>query len=217
MSENAKGMPAGIVMTQVQLDADRAAAIIAGLRRATPPESIQYLAKKVRIEPNKKPQALAVAYVDSAYIEERLDRVVGPLSWQMDVKQAGEITVVGIGIKNPRTGEWLWKWDTGQEPDDEGEPEDVRRSMFKGNISTGFKRAGYRWGIARDVLEIRPFYTACKLNDQKKWCGWDGRPKPVRPIREPVVPEGQTPESLKKEAAEASDTLYGPGDTNAPH
>jgi len=217
MTENAKGTPAGIVLTVDQLARGRAGAIIAGLRRGTPPESIQYLAKKLRIEPNKKPQALAVAYVDSAYIEERLDLVVGPLSWQMDVKQAGDITVVGIGIKNPITCEWLWKWDTGQEPDDEHEPEDVRRSMFKGNISTGFKRAGYRWGIARDVLEIRPFYTKCKVNEQNKWTGWDGRPEPVRPIRQQLVPEGQSPEDLRKEAAEASATLYGTEDASASH
>jgi hypothetical protein len=216
MPESEKGTPAGIVLTVDELARGRAAAIIAGLRKGTPPESIQYLAKKVRIEPNKKPQALAIAYVDSAYIEERLDRVVGPLSWQMDVKQAGDITVVGIGIKNPITGEWLWKWDTGQEPDDENEPDDVRRSMFKGNISTGFKRAGYRWGIARDVCEIHPFYTKCKVNDQNKWIGWDGRPEPVRPIREELVPEGQTPAALKKEAKEASDALFGTEDANGP-
>jgi len=217
MTENAKGTPAGIVLTVDQLARGRAGAIIAGLRRGTPPESIQYLAKKVRIEPNKKPQALAVAYVDSAYIEERLDLVVGPLSWQMDVKTCGDITVVGIGIKNPITGEWLWKWDTGQSTFDENEPAEVRKSMFKGNISTGFKRAGYRWGIARDVLEIRPFYTKCKVNEQNKWTGWDGRPEPVRPIRQQLVPEGQSPEDLRKEAAEASDTLFGTEATNGSH
>ena len=217
MTENAKGTPAGIVLTVDELARGRAAAIIAGLRKGTPPESIQYLAKKVRIEPNKKPQALAIAYVDSAYIEERLDRVVGPLSWQMDVKNCGEITVVGIGIKNPITGEWLWKWDTGQSTLDENDPVDVRKSVLKGNISTGFKRAGYRWGIARDVLEIRPFYTKCKVNDQNKWTGWDGRPEPVRPIREQVAPEGETREALKAGAKEASDTLFGTEDANASH
>lgn len=217
MGERPEGTPAGIVLTVDELNRGRAAAIIAGLRRGTPPESIQYLAKKVRIEPNKKPQALAVAFVDSAYIEERLDRVVGPLSWQMDVKNCGDITVVGIGIKNPITGEWLWKWDTGQEPEENDEPADVRRSMFKGNISTGFKRAGYRWGIARDVLEIHPFYTKCKVNDQNKWSGWDGRPEPVRPIRAPEVPEDQSREDLRKEAKEASATLFGTKDANASH
>jgi hypothetical protein len=157
---------------------DRARAIIDGLRAPTPPEAIQFLAKKVIAEPNKPPKALAVAYVDAAYIEDRLDRVVGPLSWQMNVKQAGEITVVGIGIRNPITGEWLWKWDTGQEPEEENEPPDVKRTSFKGNISTGFKRAGYRWGIGRDVVSMRPFYAPCKVDDRGKWHGWEGRPKP---------------------------------------
>lgn len=79
-------------------------------------------------------------YVDARYVMDRLDEVVGPEFWQSDHRMEGEKVAAGIGILID--GTWVWKWDGAGETDIEGE---------KGSFSDSFKRAGVRWGIARDL------------------------------------------------------------------
>lgn len=87
-----------------------------------------------------------LAYIDARYVMRVLDTLVGPASWQTDLRPGtGGITLCGIGIKVD--GEWIWKWDGAGETDIEGE---------KGSVSDAFKRAAVRWGIARDLYAIQP-------------------------------------------------------------
>lgn len=85
-----------------------------------------------------------------AYI---LDETVGPMNWQSDYKMVGNDMYCGIGIKD-KSGQWVWKWDAGRAGNFEAE---------KSIASDSFKRAGFKWGIGREL------YSAPKiavLNEQ---------------------------------------------------
>jgi hypothetical protein len=87
------------------------------------------------------PQAhMMLDYVDARYVMDKLDRL-GPENWQDQFVDRTDGSVrCGIGI---HVGdEWVWKWDVGTVSDIEPE---------KGAYSEAFKRAGVKWGIARDL------------------------------------------------------------------
>lgn len=83
-----------------------------------------------------------------------LDETVGSSRWQGDYKSVGDEIYAGIGIWNNSLSQWIWKWDTGSAGNFEPE---------KSIASDSFKRAGFKWGIGREL------YTSPKiavLNDQ---------------------------------------------------
>lgn len=76
-----------------------------------------------------------------------LDECVGPMNWQRDHKDIKGNMYSGIGIWDETKGQWIWKWDCGTESYTEKE---------KGEASDSFKRAGFNWGIGRE-LYTAPF------------------------------------------------------------
>ena len=76
-----------------------------------------------------------------------LDETYGEFGWQCDYKEIKGNMYCGIAVENIQTGEWVWKWDCGTESNTEKE---------KGEASDSFKRAGFRWGIGRE-LYTAPF------------------------------------------------------------
>ena len=76
-----------------------------------------------------------------------LDQVVGAFGWQSDYRMIGDTLYCGIGILDPEGEKWIWKWDCGAETQVEAE---------KGQASDAFKRAGFKWGIGRE-LYTAPF------------------------------------------------------------
>lgn len=90
-----------------------------------------------------------------------LDRVVGENNWANDFKTVGDVLYGGIGIRQ-EDGTWLWKWDAGSESNIEKE---------KGEASDAFKRAGFKWGIGRELYtspKIRFRAADVKMNDKGK-------------------------------------------------
>jgi hypothetical protein len=85
-----------------------------------------------------------------------LDEALGAFGWQRDHKELKGNMYAGIAIQNPTTKEWIWKWDCGKESNTEAE---------KGEASDSFKRAGFNWGIGRE-LYTAPFiwFDASKCN-----------------------------------------------------
>lgn len=71
-----------------------------------------------------------------------LDETVGQMNWQRNHREEKGNLFCGIGIKDTDTGEWVWKWDCGSESYTEKE---------KGEASDSFKRAGFNWGIGREL------------------------------------------------------------------
>lgn len=73
-----------------------------------------------------------------------LDEVYGANMWQCDYKEVKGNLYCGIAVFD---NDWVWKWDCGTESNTEKE---------KGEASDAFKRAGFRWGIGRE-LYTAPF------------------------------------------------------------
>ena len=88
-----------------------------------------------------------------------LDETVSPTNWESDYKDIKGNLYCGIGIQVAEN-RVVWKWDCGIESreDDDG-------NQKKGEASDAFKRAGFKWGIGRE-LYTAPFIfiPADKLN-----------------------------------------------------
>lgn len=86
-------------------------------------------------------------YKDARVDMNILDETVGATNWQRDHKEFKENIYCGIGIFNKEIEQWIWKWDCGKESFSDSE---------KGEASDSFKRAGFNWGIGRE-LYTAPF------------------------------------------------------------
>lgn len=86
------------------------------------------------------------ARVDQSF----LDEVVGAENWQSEHYQVKDKDFCKIGVRIERgdKSEWVWKSDCGSESNIEAE---------KGEASDAFKRAGFQWGIGREL------YSAPKI------------------------------------------------------
>lgn len=76
-----------------------------------------------------------------------LDDIVGAYNWQVRYYLLNNTLYCSIGIYFEERNEWVWKDDCGSETQVEAE---------KGQSSDAFKRAGFRWGIGRE-LYFAPF------------------------------------------------------------
>ena len=95
---------------------------------------------------NKGKYATILAYKDARVDMNRLDEVCGADAWQRDHKEVKGVVYCGIGIHSDEysDGCWIWKWDAGSESNTEAE---------KGQASDSFKRAGFNWGIGRELYD----------------------------------------------------------------
>ena len=85
------------------------------------------------------------ARVDMAILDEEF----GAENWQSDYKVVNNNLYCGIGVF--KNNQWVWKWDCGIESKEDGEGNEK-----KGEASDAFKRAGFKWGIGRE-LYTTPF------------------------------------------------------------
>jgi len=91
---------------------------------------------------NKGGYATILAYKDARVDMNRLDEVCSPENWQRDHKEIKNVVYCGIGICI--NDKWAWKWDAGAESFTEKQ---------KGEASDSFKRAGFNWGIGRELYD----------------------------------------------------------------
>ena len=90
-----------------------------------------------------------------------LDEKYGPFEWQNDFKVVDGVLYGGIGISDNQGG-FVWKWDAGTESNTEAE---------KGRASDAFKRAGFKWGIGRELYTApRIWISAEKCNIKDRRC-----------------------------------------------
>ena len=99
---------------------------------------------------NKGGYATILAYKDARVDMNRLDAVCGAENWQRDHKEIKNVVYCGIGIYCSNIvlegfdPIWIWKWDAGAESFTEKQ---------KGEASDSFKRAGFNWGIGRELYD----------------------------------------------------------------
>lgn len=84
-----------------------------------------------------------------------LDETFGPFGWANDFKLVDGVLYGGIGIVTS-AGDTVWKWDAGTESNTEAE---------KGRASDAFKRAGFKWGLGRELYSAPfTFIPAARCN-----------------------------------------------------
>lgn len=123
--------------------------IMEELKKPFPADKVHW---RVGKKANNGNRGLALAYIDSREVMDRLDDVVGPENWKRvhDFGPDGEILCgLAIRIKD----EWITKWDGAAHTNFEAE---------KGGLSDSFKRAAVNWGIGRYLYNL-----------EAKWCDLD--------------------------------------------
>jgi len=101
--------------------------------------------------------ALILAYKDARCDMKRLDEATGGL-WQNKYERDSKgVLQCGIGIKV--SSEWVWKWSNGVPSANEKE---------KGEYSDAFKRAGFMWGIGRELYEYPVIFADLNEHDFDK-------------------------------------------------
>lgn len=108
----------------------------------------------VKVKQVTEKGCLLLLYKDARVDMQILDEEIGVGNWQCDYKTINGVLYCGIGVWNEPAKTWVWKWDCGIESkaDDDGNEK-------KGEASDAFKRAGFKWGIGRE-LYTAPFIWA---------------------------------------------------------
>jgi hypothetical protein len=178
-----------------------AAGLMRLLQAPFPAQAVHWKPQKVSSQGNR---ALAVAYIDAREVAGRLDEVVGPLGWQVVHQILGDQVVTGIGIRDPSTGSWVWKWDSGfvgkqQDDNERGSAEcdprvrhDDEQKARKGTLSDGLKRAAVLWGIGRYLYRL-----------PKVWVPYDPKSKSLADI--PLLPSWALPCAPREPRARSSE------------
>ncbi len=91
-----------------------------------------------------KTKALALPYITSRGVMDRLDSVVGPENWRDEYREGPQGGVL-CGISIRLEGEWICKWDGA---------DNTQIESVKGGLSDAFKRAAVKWGIGRYLYTL---------------------------------------------------------------
>lgn len=107
---------------------------------------------EVRVQSVRQNGAILLLYKTARTDMSILDETVGAENWQDKFYEVKGVMFCSIGINtnynNPETADrWIWKSDAGTESNQDAE---------KGNASDARKRAGFAWGIGRE-LYTSPF------------------------------------------------------------
>jgi hypothetical protein len=105
---------------------------------------------EVKVKQVKENGLVCLLYKTARTDMDLLDETVSPANWVNDYREIKGNLYAGIGIKQT-DGTMVWKWDCGVESREDGEGNEK-----KGEASDAFKRAGFRWGIGRE-LYTSPF------------------------------------------------------------
>lgn len=114
----------------------------------------------------EKTKAQLLFYKDARVDMNALDTAVGAERWQDDYKEIGGVLYCGIGIEF--NGKWVWKWSNGVESKGTGDDD---TNNIKGEASDAFKRAGFMWGIGRELYNCKNTwvdYTEQETQDAQK-------------------------------------------------
>ena len=108
---------------------------------------------------NAKKDKVSLLFYKDARVDMRyLDELYGPGNWQTDYKDIKGVMYCGIGVrasvidKNLPATEWVWKWNAGVESKGTGDDDPNNQ---KGEASDAFKRAGFLWGIGRELYNCK--------------------------------------------------------------
>lgn len=106
---------------------------------------------EVKVKQVKENGCVALLYKTARTDMDLLDETYGSENWQCEYEEIKGNMYCKIGVWSDIRSQWVWKQDCGIESREDGEGNEK-----KGEASDAFKRAGFRWGIGRE-LYTAPF------------------------------------------------------------
>lgn len=106
---------------------------------------------EVKVKQVKNNGSVFLLYKTARTDMDLLDETVGPENWQCAYETIKDNLYCKIGIWCEKLAQWIWKQDCGIESREDGDGNEK-----KGEASDAFKRAGFKWGIGRE-LYTAPF------------------------------------------------------------
>lgn len=103
--------------------------------------------------------ATILPYKDARVDMNRLDKVVGPLSWKREHEFKNDKMYCKVSIFCHSLKEWITKEDVGTES---------KMDSSKGEASDAFKRACFNWGIGRELYDYPVISIKLNQNEWKK-------------------------------------------------
>jgi hypothetical protein len=102
-----------------------------------------------------KPKAMLLLYKDARCDMAVLDELFGPENWQSRYEKIDGVLYCSIGVFNESIGQWVFKQSNGIESQGTGDDDPNNK---KGEASDAFKRAGFMWGIGRELYEWKDLW-----------------------------------------------------------
>lgn len=99
----------------------------------------------VKVKQVSEKGAVLLLYKNARVDMNILDETFGAENWECDYKEIKDNLYCGIGVRISEEKPFVWKWDCGIESREDGGNEK------KGEASDAFKRAGFKWGIGREL------------------------------------------------------------------
>lgn len=124
-------------MNEIGFDIDK-------LTRELKENEVSFLPKGTYLIKGDEDQAICqlVPYKNARVDMDILDDACG-VNWQNEFKRDSKgVLQGGIGIYNAELSDWIWRWSNGVPSKFEAD---------KGEYSDAFKRAGFMWGIGREL------------------------------------------------------------------
>lgn len=116
------------------------------MKRLREPFAFKDVEWKIQVTTQDKTRGMAVAYIDSRAIQNRLDEVVGAFNWKnIFAPWQNNAQICGLSIYDSERGDWVTKYDGAENTDIE---------PIKGGLSDSFKRAACVWAIGRYLYEL---------------------------------------------------------------
>lgn len=98
-----------------------------------------------------------LAYKDARVDMAMLDDEFGQMYWQTEYKRDSKgVLQCGIGVFDSAHNHWVWKWSNGTESQTEAQ---------KGEYSDAFKRAGFMWGIGRELYDVPTLFVTLNKDE----------------------------------------------------
>ena len=108
-----------------------------------------------------KSKGMALAYLTSRAVMQRLDDVCSPAGWRNEFRPGPDGGVVcGISVRvthDDGTAEWVTKWDGSDA---------TQVEAVKGGLSGAMKRAAVQWGVGRYLYDLPA--TWVRLDDRQR-------------------------------------------------
>ncbi len=116
------------------------------IKRLREPFAFKDVEWKIQVTTQDKTRGMAVAYIDSRAIQNRLDEALGAFHWRSEFYPwQTNAQICGLSVYDDERGEWVTKYDGAENTDIE---------PIKGGLSDSFKRAACVWGIGRYLYEL---------------------------------------------------------------